>query len=397
MRRLAVSLFVVGFMLALSVGVPSVSADNGPHVKGMGGMLTSNCAGCHRAHTGQAADLLKASSVEALCYTCHGSAAGGSSLDVRDGVGYPEAGESGKEDSTERPEGDVKALRGGGFKYAMIETNTEKAEYEGGIKSETQEAFEAIGSNKRLVSGEIPTASSGREVTSSHSTNGSPQIAWGNGAIDASTTEWKNESEAERKASYGATVELTCASCHNPHGDGDYRILKGLPGGGEGNTYNTTEVNITEPSSPNNPKQYTTSNYWETWEPYNKNFRYRISEWCSTCHTRLLTTGSTATTPSGDAVFEYRHTTNFTQAQYEKIEKEYVSAEHPDGTKTEPNCIQCHVAHGTDATMEGWAAGVPLPNGETPTHSETGGGGESFLLRVDNRGTCQMCHYTSVG
>lgn len=392
MRRFA--LFTVACVLPLVVGVAAASADNGPHMKGMGGMLTSNCAGCHRAHTGQAPDLLKANSVEALCYTCHGSVAGGSNLDVKDGVGYATG-----EESTSR-EGAPQALRGGGFKYAMIEAGKVTAKYEGGIEVSSEKAdLEAVGGNKRLISGEVPAAETGRETTSSHSTNGTPQVAWGNGAIDKTAAEWATESKAEREASYGATVELSCASCHEVHGNGNYRILKGLPGGGEGNKYNTTEVNITEVAGTKH--QYTTTNYWETWEPNNKGFRYRISEWCALCHSRFLPSSnqSATTLPAGeeDGVFKYRHASNYHEKEYAKLEAEFVSAEHPDGTKTEPSCIQCHVAHGTDAAMEGWATTVALPNGETPEHSETGGGGNSFLLRIDNRGTCQMCHYTSVG
>jgi hypothetical protein len=70
-------------------------------------------------------------------------------------------------------------------------------------------------------------------------------------------------------------------------------------------------------------------------------------------------------TNSGDAVFTYRHTSN-------RIDKAGVSR---------PNCIQCHVSHGSNAVA---STGVADPSGAASTSSR--------LLRVDQRGTCVMCH-----
>jgi hypothetical protein len=124
---------------------------------------------------------------------------------------------------------------------------------------------------------------------------------------------------------------------------------------------------------------YTTTNYWKQ-DPNNQapanalgvsSFIGNASQWCSTCHTRYLSTGSAGRSiDTGDAVFRYRHTSANSAGQ------------------DNPNCLQCHVAHGSNAAMNGTsntsAADSPAaaPNGD---HS-------SKLLRVNNRGVCQLCH-----
>jgi predicted CXXCH cytochrome family protein len=295
----------------------AAAADNGPHVKGSGGLTPAGCALCHRAHTGRAAYLLKENQ-EALCFTCHGSSAAGSSLDVADGVGYSGAGHTGAKG----------ALRGGGFKDALIDSGHPSGNF-------SEEA-------------DVPVLGALAPVTSAHSIDESEQIAWGNGPISAGVN-------------YGAKIRLTCGSCHDPHGNGMYRVLKPIPT--ESGT--TKEVKIEEPAGMEHV--YTTENYWEVEDESDPSFIANISAWCATCHTRLLAGRKSAVTNSGDAVYAFRHRTN-------------------EGSESSPTCIKCHVAHGTDATMGSYAAAVRNPDGSAA-------GAASFLLRIDNRGVCEMCHH----
>src|ERR1019366_821969 len=87
--------------------------------------------------------------------------------------------------------------------------------------------------------GVVPVLASGAPVTSAHSVDSSSQIAWGNGPISA-------------EANYGKTISLSCGSCHDPHGNGNYRILRPIPleSGAE------TAVTIADAST----KVYTTTN-----------------------------------------------------------------------------------------------------------------------------------------
>ncbi len=143
---------------------------------------------------------------------------------------------------------------------------------------------------------------------------------------------------------------------------------------------------------------YTTANYWESWDANAPAFEAKISSWCATCHTRLLANDTETENPvthvmekhpsystsSGDSVFNYRHRTEFSAEDFEKLAKEHAEGKE----KAKPTCIQCHVAHGTDATMSGYAQGVTPNGGATGEPASQ----ESFLLRLNNRGVCQTCH-----
>jgi predicted CXXCH cytochrome family protein len=129
-------------------------------------------------------------------------------------------------------------------------------------------------------------------------------------------------------------------------------------------------------------KVYTTTNYWAA-DDHNYTgvnipasttaiaptaFIANISQWCSTCHTRVLAGSGAWDVNSGDAMYTFKHRSQ-------------------NGKEYSPNCIQCHVAHGSNARMTGSG-----PNSNLVGTEITGTPGDSFLLRVDNRGTCNMCH-----
>lgn len=340
MRKLvylvAITLGLLGF------GAAPAWADNGPHYPSSGNTAVDRCAGCHRAHTAQATYLLR-DTQPALCYTCHGAGAGGASTDVFDGVGYA---------GFERGGTTGQALRGGGFGYALIGSgNATRVTTTNGTTTTTTKT--------------VPVLTTGAAATSSHSVDGSMVTAWGNGAISST-------------ASAGTAISLRCGSCHDPHGNGNYRILRPIPN----ESGATTGVTIAD--SPT--KAYTTSNYWSTDDPNSPavdvnyvshgvpatatttEFIANISAWCTQCHTRYLAESGSYKTSSGDAMYTYRHRSN---------------QNYKEGGA---NCITCHVAHGSNASMGGTESGkVTNPDGSGPA-------GSSKLLRVDNRGTCNMCH-----
>jgi predicted CXXCH cytochrome family protein len=352
------------------------------------------CASCHRAHTAKAVNLLK-DSQPALCYTCHGGSA--SSIDVVDGVNNEDGG----------------ALRGGGFEYALIN---------GATATKTMGQIPADGS-RQPHSATAPVGTTEAIVTSRHQIDGTTSgTIWGNGAISSTVNPGK------------AGVTLECGSCHDPHGNGNYRILKPIP-----NDAATTAVaakaavpavlaadgiTVITPAVPavaavaavvvapvNIPdaitKVYTTKDYWLVGDPTvplvkgstilpaagtPDGYIANVSAWCTTCHTRYLAPSGSYKVNSGDAVFTYRHRSE-------------------SGKANSPNCIQCHVSHGTSANMTSRAASFTAPDGLVPTAKGLGatvnmgtsavpdiqlrGGtavGTSRLLRVDNRGTCVMCH-----
>ena len=314
--------FTASLAAWLFVGVVPASADNGPHMKGAS-VVADTCAGCHRVHTAQAAGLLKEPQ-GTLCYTCHGPSASGANTDVDSGVGYSGADRTGT----------AGALRGGGFSYALIDTGSPS-----GLKS----------------AGVIPALGVAEKeaVTSTHSINESDQMAWGNGAISAT-------------ANYGKVIPLRCGNCHDPHGSGNYRILRDIAKDAVPTSHGEPVGGTPAPIADAETKVYTTNNYWRADDINAPGFAANISVWCSNCHTRYLS--SSPKTPSGDAVFAYRHTSDKTSSG-----------------AGQRNCIQCHVSHGSNASMGPRSAAVTNPAGFSA-------GTSSRLLRADSRGVCQICH-----
>jgi predicted CXXCH cytochrome family protein len=392
----------VGSVLMFTMGgIGSAQADAGPHsiVMGQNGTTTGvategadKCAGCHRAHTAQAQNMLKQAQ-PALCLNCHAGSLG-SNLNVANGVSALNQG----------------ALRGGGFTNASI-----------GSGAGATKTLSTTGSR---TSAQIAVGASS-PVTSTHQIDGTNAgTMWGNGTTGAGQT----------------AVTLECGACHDPHGNGNYRILKPVPVGagtaakvltaavpatygppdattgvrpvltnGTPATYGPGIVPINIPDQPytlvNNvsTKAYTTTNYWDVQAvgvpptldgvilplvsaatatkaatPVTDGFLGNVAAWCTTCHTRYLAGSGVANTAQADPTFTYKHRSD-------------------EGASNKPNCIQCHVAHGTNAVMTGDAApgsstSETAPDGKALVVAPAIGDQSSDLLRVNNRGTCLMCH-----
>ena len=203
MRRLAL-VIACGAVWLILAAVPAL-ADGGPHAmtqnNGSLGINADGCAGCHRAHTAQGPFLINAADETALCKTCHGAVAVGSHVDVMTGVQYSLRGAAGVGGTQ------LGALRGGGFDMARLDaSNASRLSYLRNATAVSQRPKVAV-----LAVAE-PVTSSHLAMTENGLTN--PGIAWGNGAVGTGA---------------GPAVEITCGSCHNPHGNGQYRILNKIP------------------------------------------------------------------------------------------------------------------------------------------------------------------------
>ncbi len=384
MRRLML-LIAAGSLWLFLTAVP-VFADGGPHVasvnSGVAGISADSCAGCHRAHTAQGLGLLAASDATALCLTCHGSTGLGATTDVENGVQYALAQDGSRSGTA------LGYLRAGGFVTARL-------------GSDEAVRVSYLGSYGVMSNGKVPVRTAGSQATTSaHMPNA-------NGVIEpANFIAWGNGPNSPNDYA-GPFVEVECATCHNPHGNGQYRILNPIPDPSETSTDSFvmagTAATVTDAAAPaaGDARNYTiiqtlngtgtltasqvaalslpatAGDYWRRKVPWNgtsgtandapngqsATFFSEISAWCLTCHTRYLSRGWSVL--EADAIYTYRHTS----------------------TASSRNCITCHVAHGSNAQMTGlnsstqkWPGGITAPVGD------------SRLLKVDNRGTCQMCH-----
>ncbi len=479
-------LIAAGSLWLFLAAVPAL-ADGGPHIasqnSGVSSLTTDSCAGCHRVHTAQAPLLLKTDE-EGLCLSCHGAAVTGASTDVESGLQYGVDGTGDRDDTVL-----IGALRGGGFAEARIGDPA---------------MFTYTSSRGVSKLSKVQVASVGEAVTSAHLPDiaglTQPGIAWGNGA---------NGSGA------GPAATIGCASCHNPHGNGAYRILNPIPAGsginaawtvpivdfgvdatdvyrtlsshglingdrvtiaggtvpavaapgavvtvlsdttftvagvatggtGAGGTMTRVGgVKVTDDTTTNpitTTRNYTVIqtaagttgtpaasatltaaeaqafsatagdyfHYRVPWNGtsgtnndapngiaystsgtavFNAGFNQQITAWCTSCHTRYWawneptvdpdddpTVGAAYANPRpGDDIFTYQHRTRGGSGRA---------------------CTTCHVAHGSNAEMTGqYSSDYIWPN-QVPDDIGVAGAGNanSRLLKVDNRGTCVLCH-----
>jgi predicted CXXCH cytochrome family protein len=400
-------------------------ADGGPHIVATGSdasaLTSDSCAGCHRAHTAQGEGLLN--TAVALCLTCHGAQSAGATTDIMTGVQYVSGGQH---DIAGGAGTQLGALRNGGFVQARIDSGSPARWLTTNLLSSASRQRAKVG------------AGTAEDVTSAHlklpgSAIDAPGVAWGNGVNNSGP---------------GPHVDLTCTTCHNPHGNGQYRILNPVPNPdvSSGTFTPVAQPGVRVKDSPVDPddnpangienptKNYTVlqvpgvhapdqegtvaanatyllyardvldarsggsgwpagsylasgGDYWHVRVPWNSSpgandapngipvnsgslvqFNTQMTAWCSACHTRHES--ATAEERSGDSIFTYRHETIGNRA-----------------------CTTCHVAHGSNARMEGtYSLTMPFPDGTTVTYTIGGTTGDSRLLKVDNRGTCQLCH-----
>ena len=300
-------------LLALVLSAGPALADNDLHDKDNFQTGADSCAGCHRAHTAQASKLLTIGPTQSdFCFSCHDGT--GAETDVvdgeLDGTTYGMLGAG---------------LRGGGFVRAVMDPD---------------------------VTGNVTS----RLVTSTHTADGTTAgTIWGSGPVNAT-------------ADYGITVDLACGDCHNPHGNGNYRILRGNPDGMESEG---TLPPVDVPNESGTPTYEITYNSGNGTGQYYRDVSYvpdDLDEWCSQCHTRYAAGAGGGNTHSGDAVFSFRHNTDISGG-----------------------CVRCHVAHGTTAIMGAYSSAVNLPD----PMATSGGAYDSRLLSARNRKVCTQCHQPS--
>jgi len=358
----------VALLTVLGSGGGTAQADGGPHVV-QAGATPDKCASCHRIHTGQNDYLLKeAGTVEEFCFSCHGDGGPGSDLAVSEGTFYggttPGFPYGGKTAST------TVGLRAGGFEEARINTTDASASVANTTPPPTNVP----------VIGVLATP----EPVNSRHTLETLTTLWGNGAVGT--------------VGAGPSYTLECTSCHDPHGNGNYRILRTIPTGSGGAGYTIPDT------YPKTATDYTVSNYGKmqfgalpaslpagsTPAP-GSSILVDTSAWCAQCHTRYLARSGRTVPPaseasradSGDAIYTFRHTS----AGWG------ISSSTGAVSFNNRACITCHATHGSNSQMTGtYSSNVEWPDGggvytQNPTDPQ-----RASMLKMDNRGMCRKCH-----
>ncbi len=207
MRRLAL-LLAAGTLWLFLAAIPAF-ADGGPHVASINSGSTSltadGCAGCHRAHTAQGEGLLVQASPEALCLSCHDATSTGSAVDVITGVQYVSGSITGPTKANDPILGYV---RDGGFQSAHLGSSDGELTRVGYYRAANTVSFRM----------KVPVEATAENTTSAH------LDLDGAGGVTAKGIMWgKGTSNAA-----APVVSMECTSCHNPHGNGQYRILNKL-------------------------------------------------------------------------------------------------------------------------------------------------------------------------
>lgn len=296
-------LFALALATILLVATASLAlANGGPH--GGFNATTDACAGCHRAHTATGAQLLTVDP-NTVCLSCHGAAGSGANTNVQGGVYL-----STRDDA------------GGNYNHGAANTPD----------------------NSPLLGGRFSGA------TSAHTYDGTSIGAWG---------------DAVNRGAQGAAMVMNCASCHDPHGNSNYRILN--------TNINAVAVAVAQVDE-NAAKDYDTEQ-WGTGQ----------SNVCAACHGAYHRTNAGQGSILDAGTYTHRVDMPFTYGT--NVNPETVGfggftlplAE--TGTTNRVVCQTCHFPHGTTATMTA-LADDPIIVGTN----------DSALLRLNNRGVCEVCH-----
>jgi len=203
----------------------------------------------------------------------------------------------------------------------------------------------------------------GAATTSTHDVSQTVAGAWGN-AVNRGVT-----------APLAGGEFLNCASCHDPHGSPNYRIIKATING------NATSVSQVDEGA---------------WDYDSESWPTNMSNVCSACHSSYhITSGGSGSDPAMVATGGYTHRVNMSYVYGSNVNPEttgyggYFLPLAATGAGDLVTCNTCHMSHGASSTMAGFANGGPGGGGTPPGNTTAT---DSALLRLNNRGVCEVCH-----
>lgn len=329
-------------------GIVTYYETSGPH-----GKFTDNteaCGRCHALHTAKSSRLIRFDTmpvggtannpIYGTCTYCH-NFNGQSTYDVKDGMIW------------DRTDGKRYATSGGGFERMLV------------VEGEAQVATVVKASSSHMV----------------NKNSGTKYRAPG-GYMGGVTTNH---------------IELTCSTCHNPHGSNNSRLLREkvvVPNvAGAASTRQTWQDDFVR-LKVNNP-----------FGDERVQFSSEITYFCSRCHNDYKSSSATSTT--GTYSSQYRHKIGMAPNEginngsgtgfgYNATKFNLPTADLSGGSTIE--CLTCHYAHGTFIRVNNIKTYdntyVSSGNNSIDLQNLPGYTGKESPknLRMDNRGVCQNCH-----
>jgi cytochrome c553 len=289
-------------------------------------------------------------------------------------------------------------------------------------------------------------------VTSEHEFRGSSWGAFGGGDFgkgNHSGFPLPDGQLSGAQAGESVQIKMDCATCHDPHGSANYRILKAQVNGNDVGGYGPGGTPVDpDPDGwvssmeegwpvggprlhqayPDYKPNYTEAKYAKGRATVSGRAEAEtgMSGWCAGCHQTYLLPAQTVTKADGTEYdtsgnvynagdgsglkMRHRHPINVPlsnfKGQMDLVLDSGLPLAHTidavDGNTTGDTngnessdwieCLTCHRAHGTAAVMEGYAADGSLPVDVDGVPRNNFPGDPSALLRMDNRGVCEACH-----
>lgn len=434
MKKLSIILVMAAMIVVATAG--AAFANFGPH--GGYSLDTDACAGCHRAHSSfssvtwtnganeqQSALLVSsASTMQEFCYACHGDDAPGAATNVE--IGVFDSG----------PSADVTVNTTGGATLYLTNSQDGGTLNGGAFAGSTSmhDMDKGAVTDPMWGAGSSAPDGPGLNCSSCHDVHGSSNYRllkdsltpWGVGATPVKVGGYDVDDNPEGYVFSSETGYPTVANGWKKHEAGAAQMALYRP-------------------------NYTTEQYlsYKTNDYAGGTGNLSMSTWCAGCHTQYNQTetaydygdfesdGAISRTAGGEltvtgvsnsvgSVTRHRHAVDTAVAvansaingfgtdavtstvlPLEKIPANMGDAAGDWKTTDTMGCLTCHFAHGTDATMSGWAnSRITYNNPATsvntwsvePTTALAGGQAgvnpnvSSALLRADNRGVCERCH-----
>ena len=156
------------------------------------------------------------------------------------------------------------------------------------------------------------------------------------GGIDTTIAHHLNSPTAEVPPGGSVPMILTCTTCHDPHGNDNYRNLRPDPLQKNVTGQTVVALQFVLPNGSNPAQVYTPSNII---------YKGTISTWCAKCHTDIASSSHSVDKPIWGS--QFASYTAWTSLTYPRVPSESPLDNTVPSTDDRVTCLSCHKAHGS--------------------------------------------------